>query len=194
MKRIKFNCKRYNIYNVVFISGLNNEFIQKNHLIKMCSNYGQIKKIVSHKNTAHVEFYSIISAALCINYLNEFKLLLIKKKSFLQFLYKNMNIEFCTSLTKKDLKHEQILFELNEPIRRSKSLSSSNPEENIYPFVKEFERKNTNLIFEFFPNFFNESKEVIDFDNQTIAGDGDHETLLKNNLHYKNHFLSVYNK
>ena len=37
-------------------------------------------------------------------------------------------------------------------------------------------------------------KRIIYFDNHTIAGDGDHETLLNNNLHYKNHFLNVYNK
>ena len=39
-----------------------------------------------------------------------------------------------------------------------------------------------------------EAKRIIYFDNRTIAGDGDHETLLKNNFYYKNHFLSVYNK
>ena len=39
-----------------------------------------------------------------------------------------------------------------------------------------------------------EAKRIIYFDNHTIAGDGNHETLLNNNLHYKNHFLNVYNK
>ena len=134
MIKERYDCVRYIIENVVFIENIP-EIISRNVLCENLSQYGKIKKVILHKyNKAHVEFYSIISANLCIKYLNGFNILKsIDKKTLLK-------VSLCTTLTKPKInKNDQYYREISEPIRYK-------IQNGIFPSVSNIEKSNLNIL------------------------------------------------
>lgn len=136
--RIRYNCERFKIYNVVYLENIPDEYIKKDFLLNQLSIYGRIRKITINKyNNIHVDFYSNISAFLCIKYLNNFKLL---SNNCL------LKCSFCTTLTEPELSlKQQIQFDKKEPIR--KEIKGANI---IFPSIADHECNNINLINEFY--------------------------------------------
>ena len=138
----RFDCKRYIIPNVVYISYISKKYIifSNENLYDELSKYGSIKKIIIHNNNAHIEFFSQISANLCIKYLNNFK------KKFYKDL-RNVTISYSTTLTKTKIdKYKQMINEVKEPVRYCSDKFK------IFPDVSEFEKLNFNLICLHFPD------------------------------------------